>query len=203
MKIKNVLMLVLFSWVCGLVALYPQRRNVVSDTLITVKGTITDEAGKRVRGVNVISKCTKRSSIYDTAAMEVTNARGQFSIRVPQNDTLSIGSLEYHRQLIPVDGRTKIDVTLVKHEKKAIIIAGSVKDEDGNPLGGIRVSPQSEGESEEKSRKQFSAVTHRAGHFYCGARGLVALIFHHPEYETQVVPVVEGEDVHVVMQKKK
>src|SRR5690606_6460233 len=78
---------------------------VVEVVFLTVRGTITDEAGIPLPGASVIEKGTNNGTIADFD--------GNFTIEVESDAVLQISYLGYRSQEIAVDGRTSIDVRLV------------------------------------------------------------------------------------------
>ncbi len=76
-----------------------QAQNVVS-------GTVTDETGSALPGVNVLVK--------NTTIGTTTSADGQYRIELQDNNAVLVYSfIGYETQEIPVGGRTVIDVSLV------------------------------------------------------------------------------------------
>lgn len=70
-----------------------------------VKGKITDsETGEALPGVNVVQEGTTNGT--------VTDVDGVYAIEVPADAVLSVSFIGYDTQVIPVGGRTQIDVTL-------------------------------------------------------------------------------------------
>jgi TonB-dependent starch-binding outer membrane protein SusC len=71
----------------------------------TITGTVTDETGSAMPGVNILVK--------GTSVGTATDAAGQYSIRVSGKDAvLSFSFIGYYTQEIPVAGKTAIDVVL-------------------------------------------------------------------------------------------
>src|SRR5690606_26635331 len=74
---------------------------------ITVQGKVTDDAFNPIPGVNVLVK--------GSASGTVTNANGEYSINVPdENVTLIFSFIGYITQEVAVSGRTSMDVQLVQ-----------------------------------------------------------------------------------------
>jgi hypothetical protein len=69
-----------------------------------VTGTVVDETGAGMPGVNVLVKGTPQGT--------VTSAQGTFSISVPQNATLVFTFVGYKTTEVPVADRTTIDLAL-------------------------------------------------------------------------------------------
>lgn len=73
---------------------------------IGVKGTVKSNDGTTMPGVNVVLKGTSTGT---TTAVD-----GQFSISVPSSSTLVFSFIGYETKEIPVNGNTRIDVTLAE-----------------------------------------------------------------------------------------
>ncbi|MBO2543180.1 TonB-dependent receptor [Salegentibacter sp. BDJ18] len=69
-----------------------------------VRGTVTDNSGMPIPGVNVIEKGTDNGT--------VTNFDGQFSIDVPTDAYLQFSFIGYATVEFPVDGRANLDVEM-------------------------------------------------------------------------------------------
>src|SRR5690625_7731715 len=72
----------------------------------TVSGTVTDAAtGEPLPGVNIM---VVRSDVGTT-----TSPDGQYSLSIPdENETLQFSYIGYQEAVIPVDGRSTVDVQL-------------------------------------------------------------------------------------------
>ena len=92
---------------------------------ITVKGTVSDESGEPIIAAGVVIDGTTKGT--------VTGANGEYTISVPANASLRFSSIGYKDQLIPVDGKAVINVTLTEDATKledAVIVAyGTVSKE--------------------------------------------------------------------------
>ena len=92
---------------------------------ITVKGTVSDAAGEPIIAAGVVIDGTTKGT--------VTGANGEYTISVPANASLRFSSIGYKDQLIPVDGKAVINVTLAEDATKledAVIVAyGTVSKE--------------------------------------------------------------------------
>ncbi|HKK45699.1 MAG TPA: TonB-dependent receptor [Balneolaceae bacterium] len=91
----------------------------------TVSGTVKDaESGDTLPGVNVIVKGTTTGTS--------TDSDGHFQLNVPSlQDTLVFSFIGYQRQIIPIDGRTTINISLkiqtISGEEMVVVGYGSQK----------------------------------------------------------------------------
>ncbi|TWO33443.1 TonB-dependent receptor [Seonamhaeicola sediminis] len=89
----------------------------------TVKGTITDEQGQPVPGVNVLEKNTSNGFVSDFD--------GNYTITVEDNATLVFSYVGFKTQEVSVDNRSNIDITLVADNEQldeiVVIGYGAVK----------------------------------------------------------------------------
>ncbi|MBQ6578095.1 MAG: SusC/RagA family TonB-linked outer membrane protein [Bacteroidales bacterium] len=81
----------------------------------TVSGRITDRSGEAVIGASVIERGTNNGVI--------TDATGNYSLRVGEGATIDVSCIGYTSQSILVSGRSSIDVLL---EEDSIALAGTV-----------------------------------------------------------------------------
>ena len=86
------------SFLCLLASLSLRAQNV------NVTGTISDVNGEPVIGAAV--------QVQNTTQGVVTGVDGTYSISVPRNAVLEVSSMGFRTQVIPVDGRSLIDVIL-------------------------------------------------------------------------------------------
>ncbi len=70
---------------------------------ITVTGTVVDELGP-LAGV----------AVQSSVANAVTDADGKFTIKAPSNGELKVSCLGYVTQIVPINGRSQITITLVE-----------------------------------------------------------------------------------------
>lgn len=79
----------------------------------TIKGVVKDETGLTMPGVNVI--------VQGTTIGATTNLDGAYSITTQMSDTLNLifSFIGYEKEIIPVNGRTTIDIQL-KPESQAL-----------------------------------------------------------------------------------
>lgn len=89
---------------------YSETRNeksvVEMDVAITVSGTVTDQEGEPLIGVNVLVK--------DTNLGTATDLNGQYELNEVEEDAILVFSyVGYQSNEVAVDGRTTVDVTLL------------------------------------------------------------------------------------------
>ncbi|TDE16649.1 SusC/RagA family TonB-linked outer membrane protein [Dyadobacter psychrotolerans] len=84
--------------------------SVVTLAQITVTGKVTGgPTNESLPGVNILVK--------GTATGTSTNVEGEFSLSAPATATLTVSFIGYEPQEIPVNGRTKINITLKEDSK--------------------------------------------------------------------------------------
>ena len=71
---------------------------------IKVSGTVKDQSGEPVIGAGIMVQNTQNGA--------VSGADGSYSITVPSGAILEISSIGYKTQLVPVSGRSQIDIVL-------------------------------------------------------------------------------------------
>jgi hypothetical protein len=96
---------------------------------LSVRGTVTDSAnGRPMVGVNIIVKGTTTGT--------ATDKHGIYKIIVPsKNDTLIYTFIGYHRQAVPVKGRTLINVKLsskITSSKQIVVTAFGQTEQAGD-----------------------------------------------------------------------
>ncbi|MGL5979942.1 MAG: SusC/RagA family TonB-linked outer membrane protein [Phocaeicola sp.] len=79
--------------------------NAISQqSTITVKGKVTDKTGEAIIGANIIQKGTTVGTI--------TDFDGNFSVDVPADAILSVTYIGFQSVVIPVNGKTTINIVL-------------------------------------------------------------------------------------------
>lgn len=73
---------------------------------IAIKGSVTDNTGLGIPGVNVIIKGTSTGTISD--------ASGKYSLTAPSNGTLIFNSIGYEKQEVGINGNTVINVKMLE-----------------------------------------------------------------------------------------
>ena len=84
--------------------------SVTQQAKVTVKGVVTDQSGP-VIGANVVEKGTTNGTI--------TDVNGNFSLTVSPRAQLEVSYVGYLTQMVAVNGRSTIDITL-KEDSKAL-----------------------------------------------------------------------------------
>ncbi|MBO4475829.1 MAG: SusC/RagA family TonB-linked outer membrane protein [Bacteroidales bacterium] len=72
---------------------------------ISVSGTVKDEAGEPIVGANVVLQGSR--TVYT-----LTDASGAYKLSVPGNGSLDVSCMGYVGLVVPVDGRSQIDIVL-------------------------------------------------------------------------------------------
>ena len=93
---------------------------------ITVKGTVTDASGAPIPGAFV--------AVQNTTTGTITDLDGNYSISVARNATFEVSFMGYITEIVPVDGKTTINVTLNEDaqsiEETVVIGYGTAKKSD-------------------------------------------------------------------------
>lgn len=97
-----------------------------SEADILVSGTITDDLGEPLPGVNILVKGTTHGT--------VTSIDGTYSLNVPEDATLVISFIGFLTEEVPVNGRSIIDMSLMPDiltmEEVVVVGYGTVKKSD-------------------------------------------------------------------------
>ena len=104
------------EWVPGTAV--PGNSIILSDAVVEIRGTVTDEDGEPLIGVNIQVKETTRGAI--------TDIDGGFVIDAGLQDSLVFSYIGYKTQTVAVDGRTNISVILeedVSQLDQVIVVA--------------------------------------------------------------------------------
>ena len=85
---------------------------------ITVSGTVRDASGETVIGAAVMVANSQNGA--------VTSVDGTYSLQVSANATLEVSCIGYRTQLVPVQGRSRIDVVLAEdaEQLEATVVIG-------------------------------------------------------------------------------
>lgn len=86
----------------------------------SVSGTISDESGSPLPGATILEKGTTNGTI--------SNAKGKFSITVPEDAILVVSFIGFKTQEIIVEGKTVIDVTMnMDSESLDVIVVTGIR----------------------------------------------------------------------------
>jgi TonB-linked SusC/RagA family outer membrane protein len=98
---------------------------------MTVTGRISDENGEPMIGVNVLIKNTMNGTI--------TDVDGKYRLLVAASDTLSITFIGYRQEIIPVRGRTVINLRMSADvtDLEEVVVVGYGEVKRANLLGSI------------------------------------------------------------------
>lgn len=115
-------------WIVGDLILISTKKDKTAEEqkdLIMVKGTVVDENGNPIPGATILVHGTSRGIASD---ME-----GRYSIEAKPDDVLKITFVGYKDEIIPIRGKTKIDVRLNPKaeniEEVAVVAFGTQKKE--------------------------------------------------------------------------
>ena len=100
-----------------------QEKNV--SNFITVRGTVVDEKGNPIPGATIV--------IHGTTQGVASDMEGRYSLPVNPDDVLKITFVGYKDEIVPVKGKTKIDVrlspTIESLEEVQVVAFGEQKKE--------------------------------------------------------------------------
>jgi TonB-linked SusC/RagA family outer membrane protein len=107
--------------------------TIVSDqvrpnAIISVSGTVTDEEGQTMPGVNVVVKGTTTGTVTDTD--------GKFTLNISDehaNGILTFSFIGYTSQEVPISGRSTIDVSMIPDLQtlsEVVVVGVSMKEKD-------------------------------------------------------------------------
>jgi iron complex outermembrane receptor protein len=94
---------------------------------ITVSGNVQDTQGMPVPGANIV--------IQGTTTGTITDMDGNYSLDAPENGTLVFSFIGFNTQVIPVEGRSTINVTLEEESlglDEVVVTALGIKRETKN-----------------------------------------------------------------------
>lgn len=100
----------------------------------TVSGKVTDsQSGKPLIGVNILVKGTTTGT--------ATDIHGNYKLKLPSlQDTLIFSYIGYKRQVVPIDGRTTVNVKLkskITHENQLVVTAFGVRKKRQDVVGAV------------------------------------------------------------------
>lgn len=125
---------------------------------VTVKGTVKEETGEPLPGVNIVVKGTTLGS--------VTDASGNFSLNVPSNDVVLVFSfIGFVTQEVSVAGRATIDVILLADSQtlSEVVVVGYGTQEKKDVTGAVSAVKGSDLENLPNSGAQQALQGRAAG----------------------------------------
>ena len=160
----------------------------ITEEPITVSGRVKNTVGKQLAGVNVV--------VANTGKGTPTDAQGRFILRnVAQNALLSVSSVGYTSMVIPIQGRTILEVALAPAEPGELPMMGATKAYKAikpNPAMPIRTPPS----SETINGEVYTAVEETAV-FPTGVPGLMQYVAHSLRYPAKAQAAGIQGDVFV------
>lgn len=99
---------------------------------VTVTGTVKDETGAPIPGVNIVIKGTTQGTVTDTD--------GNFTISVPSGDAVLVFSfIGYTSQEVPLNGQTTLSVTMAQDAQtlSEVVVVGYGTQEKKDVTGAI------------------------------------------------------------------
>lgn len=102
----------------ALMTVMSYAQNTTTYTIATVTGTVTDNLGGQLPGVNVTEKSTKNTV--------TTDFNGQFTIKVKTGGTLVFSFIGMKKSEVPVNGRSIVNVKLEEdsNQLENIVVVG-------------------------------------------------------------------------------
>lgn len=115
---------------------YAQTTN--SQGTVTVTGTVTDNSGGVMPGVNVTEKSTKNTV--------TTDFNGQYQIKVKAGGTLVFSFIGMKKKELPLSGRTVIDAKLEEdsNQLENIVVVGYASQKKSHLTGSVVTAKMSE-----------------------------------------------------------
>ena len=102
------------------------KNQAIKQKEISISGIVTDDKGEPIIGANVVERGTTNGSI--------TDLEGKFSLTVGTNAVLEISYIGYHRQIVPLAGKTSFKIVLkedAEHLEEVVVIGyGTQKKEN-------------------------------------------------------------------------
>ncbi|MBE9469492.1 MAG: TonB-dependent receptor [Bacteroidetes bacterium] len=137
-SIENILNLALknsgftYKYVDHQIVIYSKTDNQKPTEKQIIKGTVSDDTGETVPGVNIIIK--------DTNIGTITDINGNYTIKIDNlNQTLIFSFIGLKTQTVPVNGRTTINVVLQSETEKLseVVVVGYSTQKKANITGSI------------------------------------------------------------------
>lgn len=132
MKLKILLIHKCISIVLLIVCMFSAVTNSYAQDK-TVSGSVKDENGSPVPGVNVVEKGTTQGAI--------TDQDGEFSLQVSENSTLVFSFVGYLTQEVVVGGQSQIDVTIQPDitTLSEVVVTGYATEKKADLTGAVAV----------------------------------------------------------------
>ncbi len=201
------ILLIILTFFNGILTIYAQDR-VDSTKVITVKGTVLNEKGQRIKGASVILyKSSSDDLDWQEETYMQTNMAGKYSIKATLKDSLGFSKNGYWSKSVPVSTAGSLDIVLIEEMSERYIINGIIQDESGNSIEGVSIGcryqkPLGNGQFEEVT--SFFSYSLSGGHFGTYQPKEVMIILKKDGYETVEVLVsdlINRNDVKVVLKK--
>ena len=129
-----------YEYIGGRISLFPTDQadhgqnattGRVEELAVNVSGTITDDAGQPLPGVNVVEKGTTNGTSSD--------ANGKYTLNVEDNAVLVFSFIGYVTQEIPVSNQTVVDITMTPDVKSLneVVVVGYGTQEKKDLTGSV------------------------------------------------------------------
>ncbi len=128
MKAKSILLLLVLLFIAAPAFAQGQGQGTGK---VTVSGKVLDDQGAPVIGAGVM--------VDGTTTGVATDLNGNYTITVPSNASLSIQSIGFKTVVIPVRGRSRIDVTLSSDDEllDEVVVVGYGTQKKANLTGAV------------------------------------------------------------------
>ena len=128
MKAKSILLLLVLLFITAPAFAQGQGQGTGK---VTVSGKVLDDQGAPVIGAGVM--------VEGTTTGVATDLNGNYTITVPSNASLSIQSIGFKTVVIPVRGRSRIDVTLSSDDEllDEVVVVGYGTQKKANLTGAV------------------------------------------------------------------
>ena len=128
MKAKSILLLLVLLFITSPAFAQGQGQGTGK---VTVSGKVLDDQGAPVIGAGVM--------VEGTTTGVATDLNGNYTITVPSNASLSIQSIGFKTVVIPVRGRSRIDVTLSSDDEllDEVVVVGYGTQKKANLTGAV------------------------------------------------------------------
>jgi hypothetical protein len=205
----------IFVVFCGFLIANAQEQGN-SGEIVTVSGTVKNEKGQRLKGVDVAVKPAvarilemQSKSLLPEFPYVKTNMAGKYSIQVHVEDSLTFDKEGYWSKTIAATDKDIYNVVLWEHNLgQQYTIIGIVEDDHGNKLDDVSVFFKSIKRMDDGVYKEFIdriyQRTRNGGYFNVHVFEKGILIFKKTGYDTVDVPVsdlIDQDNVKIIMKK--